>query len=118
MSKKWIELTGKLIDLTESGNLDWNETSKSNLVQTVVSGMVIQIESDDLFTKDYIITIRDRDNNVIDTFSDIILSEMSGDEWYPKLHDMWNTIRRQISGADSLIDELLMKLDEKDIIPF
>lgn len=119
MSQKWVDLANKLIRLTFSGKLDWNETSEEDMFQTAVGGIVIQFEHVTSFDDVFSIAILTKDGKRFDGFTNEDLSKIDRSEWYLTFQSMFQTIQRQISGADKILDDLLAQLDKKDDeIPF
>lgn len=116
--EKWRNLTRLLVSLTKKGKMTWRETPRDDEFLTAHGNVVVvlrqttsQNSPDDL----YIVTIRDKEGKIVDSFDDEILDAGQTDtNYYVVLKDIMLGIRRIISGADETLDELLESLSEED----
>ncbi len=117
MSEKWIQLSNRLIAKTKRGELQWQELSDSDTFQVVVGKNAIEIEQTG-FGDDFEIRVRDGSGKVVDKFDDIIISRMTNSNYATAFEEMFSLIRRQISGTEQLLDDLLEELGKDEEIPF
>ncbi|MDC0736754.1 hypothetical protein N6L24_00545 [Cognatishimia sp. SS12] len=111
MSDKWVKLAQRLIGLTSEGKLAWQDTSDDDVVQVVIGKNAIELESSGFH--DFEIRVRDGSGKVVDRFSDADLSEISNLNYASALNSTYNLIRRQISGTEQVLDDLLDELGKK-----
>jgi hypothetical protein len=116
-TSKWRSLTERLIYGTSAGKLDWDDGPFDDSVITSIKDIVITLRRVD---NDFWITLSDQFGNVVDMFSDIQITPLSGDiPAYPAMDNLFKSVKRKINGADEVLDLLLNELPkEPDEIPF
>jgi len=112
MSEKWAKLASLLVSKTQKGELKWEETSNSDTYQVVVGKNAIEIEQTG-FGDDFEVRVRDGSGKVVDSFDDHTVNQITGLNYSRALNEMFSLIRRQISGSEKVLDDLLGEL-EKD----
>jgi hypothetical protein len=114
---KWRSLTERLIYGTGAGKIDWDDGPFEDSVITSVKDIVITLR---LVDRDYLIMLSDQFGNVVDIFSDVQITPLSGDRSaYPAMDNLFKNAKRKINGADQVLDLLLGELpEEPDDIPF
>lgn len=119
MSDKWIGLTERIIDLSDRGLLKWSETPDPQMFQAEVGSVLIDL---DRFPEEQkmVVRIRNSQGDIVDAFDDDDLTRLEPSQWYSRLEKLMNTARRQVSGADQIIDDLMQSLNDldPDILPF
>lgn len=113
MSNKWVILADKIIAQTKAGKLNWQETSAEYSFQVTIGRNVVELDEDG-FSSDYEFRIRDGSGKVIDKFTDEDLSAMTQRPYLDELGSLVRLIRRQISGTEQVLDDLLRELNERD----
>ena len=114
-TKKQIRLAEKLISDTERGYLDWQEGPRPETYQLSLknSAMVIsRVHNDYTEQSDIIIEILNGEGLIVDSFSDVELTQYAEESWYPKLNNLYESARRTALGSERLIDEILVELEE------
>jgi hypothetical protein len=122
--RKYQTLVDKLYQLTTTGNLVWGaDLLDDNLLSTQIGTKNVEIgegrsDSGEPLVR---VTIRDETGKALDTFDDESLSGIPvtggnfGGYW-SLMTDLLAHAKRQATGAEDAIDEILSVLDEK--IPF
>ena len=117
---KWSRVLTGLRNATDAKKISWDRTAVDSAFITSLGRHVVLLEKQegDNSTK-YTIKLQDDFGDLIDEFDDEDLDVGSFDnDNYKKLSNLYLKIRRQISGADSVIDDVLVELDKLDDIPF
>ncbi len=119
MSQKWVQVLSKVIGLTQSNQLKWEETSDPDIFQTSIGGATVEIEVN-APSHDFTVRIlSNTDGKIVDNFGPSDLHSLTGNPWTDEVFDMVTTIRRRLSGTERIIDGLLLALTKKeDEIPF
>lgn len=115
---KHYALANRLYEKTVSGEKTWEETAQDDVFQLNFAKYSVRIRQKNVVNQDYpdyIIEIYDKDGAKIDSYSDQDLDN-SGNEYFNKLEEIYETARRQALGTDQAIDEIIAELD--DDIPF
>lgn len=116
---KWCKLVDLIISLTQKEKVNWKETPRDDEFLTTHSGISILIRQttssradDDLF----VMELRDAEGKVIDSFDDEILDNGSSSHpsYFLRMRDLAYAIRRKASGADKVLDDLLVSLGEEE----
>ncbi|AXI48046.1 hypothetical protein C1J03_19795 [Sulfitobacter sp. SK012] len=115
---KWRSLTKLLESLTKKGKLKWRETSNDDEFLTSHAGIVVvlrQTTSVDTPEDLYVVSLRNKQGKVIDVFDDELLDrDQTETNYFMLLKELMLGIRRNMSGADEALDELLQALSEED----
>jgi hypothetical protein len=118
MSEKWGNLLNKLVSLTKSKKLSWNETKDRDEISTYLGDVTIGILFIE-FTDGYKLSVRDQSGYEVDTFTDDELTETGYHSAAGTFATLFRTVKRQNSGADQALDKILERLNEiDDEIPF
>lgn len=118
--EKWRRVLTGLRTATDSQKISWDATAEDSAFITSLGNHVILLERqvDDRSFK-YIIKLQDGFGELIDEFDDDDLDFDSSDYvHYRILANLYLKINRQVSGADSAINEVLAELEKLDDIPF
>lgn len=117
---KWRRVLVGLRIATDNQKIKWDRTAVEHAFITSLGDHVILLEKqwDDQSTK-YTVKVQDISGDLIDEFddADIETGPFENDR-FAAMANLYLKIRRQISGADSAIDEVLSELDKLDDIPF
>ncbi|WP_108816275.1 hypothetical protein [Loktanella sp. Alg231-35] len=113
--KRWQLLVDRLLERTKSGDLDWEESTRSGEFITTVKNSVIrfaqQRNREDLTL--YVFRIENDFGEVVDSFNDENLdADQNGAPYFKKVDPFFHDLRRKVSGADELLDELLKELND------
>lgn len=115
---KWRKLVHLLVSLTNKGKLSWKETPRDDEFLTSHGSNVVvirQSSSQTSFEDLFLISLRDKEGKIIDSFNDETLDHGQDEtNYYVLIRDLMLTIRRSLSGADQALDELLASLSEED----
>lgn len=117
---KWRRVLTGLQLATNEQKISWDRTALESAFVTSLGNYVILFEKheEDNSAK-YTIKLQDGFGELIDEFDDADLDGNSfGSQYFGVMSNLHLKIRRQISGADSAIDEVLAELDKFDEIPF
>ncbi|MGL4513337.1 MAG: hypothetical protein ACRCT8_09630 [Lacipirellulaceae bacterium] len=112
-AKKQIDLADRLSQMTRTGKLKWQQTSEEDVFMVAFAQFSVLLScgpSRDGFIET-IVEVRDEAGAPIDRF---IGSEVGR---YSELGDTLDMARRQASGADSAIDQILKEMDQIDPRP-
>lgn len=117
---KWRRVLTGLRIATNSQKISWDRTAVESTFITSLGAHVILLERQEgEGSSKYTIKLQDAFGELIDEFDDEDLDAGSFDEnHYAAMSNLYLKIRRQISGADSAINEVLVELDKLDDIPF
>ncbi|WP_299282618.1 hypothetical protein [uncultured Tateyamaria sp.] len=111
MSEKWVQLVDRVLDLTNAGKLEWQETSDSDIYQVVLGKNVLDFESE-MFGNGYSFKLRGPHGNIVESFSANELTDISNKNYFDASQKLVTLIERQISGKDQLLDEVIAELDK------
>lgn len=117
---KWRRVLTGLRIATDSKKISWDRTAVESAFITSLGIHVILLEKqEDDSSNKYTVKLQDQSGELVDEFDDEDLDAgLFDNEHYAKLSNLYLKIRRQISGADSAIDDVLVELDKLDEIPF
>lgn len=117
---KWRRLLQRIRLATDEQKITWDRTALESAFVTTLGSYVILLEKqeDDQPSK-YTIKLQDGFGDLIDEFDDVDLDDNPFESQYLSfMANLYLKIRRQISGADAAINEVLAELDKLDDIPF
>lgn len=117
---KWRRLLSGLRNATDAQKISWDRTAEESAFITSLGVHVILLEKQggDDSTK-YSIKLQDVSGELIDEFDDEDLDDGDFEHFnYLAMSNLYLKIRRQISGADAAINDVLVALDKLDDIPF
>lgn len=115
--RKWRELLYRLIGATNKGVISWNRTASPSVYITYFGGVVIffgeRVRDDGSEIKDYYVRIANDQGEEIDEFEDRDLDEESAEPYvFRDMRDFFQSLKRKISGADSVLDKLIAELPD------
>jgi len=109
---KIAKLVHALLEKTESGNLKWDATERSNIFQASFPRYSIRLYTQQSGQNDfdYVIQIINEDGDIVEEITDPDLAEVMTSPFkvLGRLHDV---ARRSAMGVDSALDEILDFLD-------
>lgn len=111
MSEKWHRLVETLFELTKANRIEWQEMSDSDTFQTVVGMNSVEIENSSF--DNFEVRLRDETGRMVDKFSDDDLNRITGSHYTGLFSEMFNLIRRQMSGSERVLDDVLAQLRTK-----
>ena len=118
MSQKWVQLLTAILRSSGQGQIDWKETSNDDSFQTTLGGHVVEIEYVE-FLNDFTVRVFDSHGKVADVFNNDDMRRLTGESWLNEIGELVQNIRRRISGAEQVLDDVLQALAKKDEeIPF
>ncbi|WP_146174133.1 hypothetical protein [Litoreibacter ponti] len=118
MSDKWGQLLQKLVSLTRAGKLSWNETVHGDEISTQLGEMKVEVQFFELIDE-YRLIVRDEFGKEIDAFTDDELTSTGFISAGGVFASLFRTVKRQKSGADQALDNILRELDNlDDEVPF
>lgn len=119
---KWEELYRRMKINTKNDRLSWRETTDEGVFITSVDRLLIEIKKvvpESLLENDYYhINIMNREGKTLDEFTSDDLDRGQGRKFYNDMEDFVKSIKRKLSGAEAVLDELIAKLPDPDEIPF
>lgn len=116
---KQRQLVETLYDLTNRKRIGWEKSDYRYGFDVQVGGSTINLTSSpgDYDENDYTLKIFNDDHDEIDAFSDVDISEPDltpnvGEfrNYYHLMETLFRTVKRQISGADKALDDVLSAL--------
>lgn len=117
---KYKSLIDRVVQATHQGKIAWRETANEEAFLARIGNNTILLSFDrSLNTRGFIVEITDMSGKVVDDFNSRFLDE--GDPkraYYGKLAKLHRHVKRELSGADRILDEILQELPEVDEIPF
>ena len=115
MSDKWIDLIRGLIQITKEGSLEWEYLNGGYLIRATIGDNQVEIERE---MNRFLIVVKDWLSEEIDRFSDDDLTSLGYSAAYSEIDSIFTSVRRKATGADEVIDTLLLQIDQKKEIPF
>lgn len=120
MADNRLAFAEALVRKTDEGKVAWTtaagESFKAQIGKNVVS---ISVDEDEAGNTIFVLTVYDKEGEVVEIIQDDTLSRLSGKSWRGRLAGLFNTARRNATGADRLINEILEELTkDDDEIPF
>jgi len=112
--KKLVEI---LLRRSQAGDFSWKETADDNAFNFSVGKNAVRITKVDGFRgDDIIVSLINSSGEVADYFSDTDLDGSEPGEWYRRMTELFETARRNALGADKILNEIILELDDE--IPF
>ena len=117
---KWRRVFAGLSLATHEQKISWARTALETAFVTSLGNHVILFEKqEDDEEINYVVKLLDDVGELVDEFDDRDIEEdLFENAYFSKMANMYLKIRRQVSGADSAIDDVLVELDKLDGIPF
>lgn len=111
-----MEKQQKLVDIllkrTRAGSMDWKDTPKEGVYQVSFANSSVQIKQGGDFSDElFIISLLNRDGEVVDTFNDEDIDPSRGGPYYKAMREICTTARRTALGAEKVLDEILGELE-------
>jgi hypothetical protein len=121
--KKWARLVDMMVELSHSDKMRWDETVEEDEVIAPLGDYIISIAKRihrGNGNEVYIVSVRGSDGRQIESFNDEDLDGgiEGASNYYQLLEELMDEAKRAISGADKVIDELLMIMERDRDIPF
>ncbi len=116
----WRRLLAGLRNATNAQKINWDRTAVESLFIASLGNHIILLEKQELqkSTK-YVVKLQDIEGDLIDEFNDTDIEEdVFDNRQFQILENLHLKIRRQISGAETALSEVLAELDKLDEIPF
>lgn len=111
-------LVEAVYDKTLDGTLAWEPTATKGAVSCRIGSAIIHMDDEpsERFELDFRMSVFDRDGNQVDTFSNSMFYDMEPrrfpfDSYYKLMENLLELARRKVTGADAILDELLVKLE-------
>lgn len=107
-------LVDKLYDLTSSKRLEWQEDPHGNDAPWVKLGdnFIVLREGRNASGSALLkVSIEDANEKVLYQFNDEDLDDTSTTKYFDKLTELFSAARRQASGVDATLDDILKNLD-------
>ena len=112
MTDKWVLLFQRLLQKTRDGNLVWSETADDTAYLASVGKNKILYEEEKGLVGVYSANIMSNAGKVVDSFDTRDLERLTNVDWSPDGEELFNLIRRKISGADEVLDDILSELND------
>lgn len=118
MSEKWGQLLDKLTSLTKEGKISWKESEEKDKISTDLKTAEVDVQFLN-WDDSYIVIVKDELGLPVDQFTDEELTETGYVSATRTFETLFRTVRRQNSGADKALDNVLSTLSHiDDEIPF
>jgi hypothetical protein len=119
-SRKWTDLTARIIFATDTNRLNWSSGAFDHEVVTSIGNVVVTLAIVDEERSDFSITITDETGDFVDSFRDIdLIGTINSLPPHKALANLFRAAKRSISGADMILDKMLAALPpHPDEIPF
>lgn len=114
MTTKWLDLFTLLKSGTESGRVQWVETADDDAYMASISRNKVIFENGRGIPGGYRFHILSPEGRTVDTFDVHDLAMINGYPLNDQAEEMFSTIRRRISGADRVLDDILADLRDED----
>lgn len=116
---KWRQLVDRIILATHNNQIIWQPAINDDEFLTNLRDKIVTIGYESGGTRIYYFRIDDDFGGAkIDFFNDEDLDEnfltLSGESYFSRLRDFYNSLSRKVSGADEVLDELLSALPSDD----
>lgn len=120
------KLVLKLRERTNAGTINWETAQTNGRFGTALKSGSITIQfSSSLHSnqRDIVFNVYNDKGVLVDTFTDVTLTKTndfppSTDSWFSYCEELYNMARRNASGADKVIKNIVQELEESDDIPF
>jgi hypothetical protein len=107
---RWRKLVEKLRYATAQGAIEWDEGTRAESITTEVKDNTITLRK---VGNDFHVSVSDLFGDTIDSFTDVQLDTMSdGMAAFQVLNELYTSVKRQLSGADKILDEILEALPD------
>lgn len=122
--KKQMDLVIKLVNLTNSGEIDWKPSVNKNMFQVSFRDNTLRIAlkaSRTSADSDIEIQLLNGSGELVESFTDVDLgsdaeSQLSALAWFQIMSELYKAAQRTALGAEKVLDEIIADLDA--IIPF
>ena len=124
---KQYKIADYIIRFTQDGSLKWAEMAGGASYQTALGvffiGLVEETSDKDHVSPVYIVTVLDKNGEVIERFDDEVLDEENSNagsdlSYFKKLRKTYEIVKRQASGTEKKLDEVLEAFKNLEEIPF
>lgn len=115
MKDKWIKLLRYLITQTNEDLLNWKETADPDEFLVRVGENTVAFSVNDL---NFDVSILNNTGKVVDSFDRSTLLGMHGEDWFPEARELHSQIKRKVSGADKVLDDVLRWFERNEPIQF
>ena len=115
--KQQIVLIDRLADKTRSGELDWKPAVEEASYQVSLkkNSVLLRMENSSSGNPSYHLHLFDSNGVDVETFSDFDIDrEMFGEadrDYYRKMRDLYESVRRRVLGADKVLNDILKSLE-------
>ncbi|MCK1655132.1 hypothetical protein IVA88_27330 [Bradyrhizobium sp. 149] len=118
LEKQW-EMVRLLVERTEAGDVTWKPTAADDAFQVSFrnySLLLSKVSESNSRDPDFVISLINEDGVVAESFSDVELYHSCGpfpegaSPPFKAMENLFELARRQASGADKIIDEILLQL--------
>jgi hypothetical protein len=110
MSKKWVQLASALFQATDTGKVEWSLIEDGKTLSAEFAENSIRIREAGS-SQQYLFEISDLSGRVIDKFTDDDLIALGYDLAYTKSSEMFNSVKRKVSGADDALENIISEIE-------
>lgn len=122
--KKQMDMVMKLVNLTNSGAIDWKPSVNKNMFQVSFRDNTLRIAlkaSRTSADSDIEIQLLNGSGELVESFTDVDLgsdaeSQLSALAWFQIMSELYKAAQRTALGAEKVLDEIIADLDAT--IPF
>lgn len=107
--RKWADLVERLSYATDKGGMKWEDGSSRGDVLAKIGNFTVSISE---VEPDFKVRIFDQQSRLIDEFSDNDISSATNSSAYQILAELHRSAHRQITGADTVLEEIINELPE------
>lgn len=108
-SHQLIQLVDLLMQRTASAAAKWEEFPGGDTYITQIGNNSVSIK---MHREDVAISIYNENGSVVESFTDVTLSNMGTEGAYPKMKELFEMARRNALGADRVLNDILRRLSE------
>lgn len=111
---RFRSLVDRLYKKTLDNELTWVENGEGFILFLTKGAIAISVNKTELGSEDFTLAILNKEGKVTDRFDDteIEVRDYDGNlTYYPKMHEMYNMIRRQATGADAVLRSIMDELE-------
>lgn len=112
MTEKWVQLFQLLLERTREGTIFWSETADSDAYLVSIGKNKVLFGNGAQYAGGYGFSILSKEGKVVDAFDIADIERLTGFPWHEEAEEMFNAIRRRISGADDVLDDILSELND------
>ncbi|MEW9805423.1 hypothetical protein [Mesorhizobium marinum] len=109
MSRQMAQLLGLLVTKTQSGVLSWEQGPSADAYVTQIGNNSILIRTQ---REDYLVSIFNENGSVVESFTDVSLSQDGIESAFEGMRDLHEMARRNALGADRVINDILNELSK------